>query len=190
MNTVIVVDLEATCWFPRNMNMGQKPEIIEIGVAKLEIEYDHSYTVTPLGPIYVAPQESTISDFCTELTGITQAHLDQHGTTLKAAVRQLQDYVQLPGELRSWASWGAADREFLRTQCKRFDVHYPMSEVHFDIQAMMMLMRGCRKISLSNAVQRFGLTFEGKQHRGIDDAVNAARVLGEMVKRYRMKEIK
>jgi inhibitor of KinA sporulation pathway (predicted exonuclease) len=190
VNTVIVVDLEATCWFPRNTNRGQKPEIIEIGAAKLEMEWDGSYIVTPLDPNYVAPEESTISDFCTELTGLTQAHLDKYGVPLEPAVRQLESYCQGPGYLRSWASYGSGDRDFLKAQCERFNMRYPMSEVHFDIQALMMLMRGCRRIGLRNALDRFGLTFEGKPHRGIDDAVNAARVLGEMVKRYRIKEIK
>lgn len=190
MNTIIVVDLEATCWFPRNANHGQEQEVIEIGAAKLEIEHDNSYIVTPLEPLYVAPQFSTISDFCTELTGLTQAKLDRDGVPFDQALKQLLSYCQGPGYLRSWASWGSDDRDFLRRQCERFDCRYPLNQPHFDIQALMMLMRGCRKIGLKNAVERFGLTFEGRPHTGIDDAVNAARVLGEMVKRYRMKEIK
>lgn len=189
MNTVIVIDLEATCWSPRNANMGQEQEVIAIGAAKLIIE-GRDYKVEPLECIYVQPQQSTISDFCTELTGITQAHLDQNGTAFDKAMERTRKLCQGPEYMYSWASFGLDDRIFLQKQCKRFDVRYALSEVHFDIQGLLMLMRGDKKTGLQKALKSFGLTFEGQPHNAMDDAANAARVLGEMVKRYRMKEIK
>ena len=189
MNTIIVIDLEATCWFPRNANMGQEQEVIAIGSAKLTID-GRDYKVEPLECIYVQPEQSTISDFCTALTGITQAHLDKHGVTLKEALERTRKHCQGPEYMYSWASFGLDDRIFLQKQCKRFDVRYPLSETHFDIQGLLMLMRGDRKTGLQKALKSFGLTFEGQPHNAMDDALNASRVLGEMVKRYRMKEIK
>lgn len=189
MKTVIVVDLEATCWFPRNANMGQEQEVIAIGLAKLNID-GRDYRVEPLECLYVQPQQSTISEFCTDLTGITQAHLDHHGMSFDAALRRTQKLCQGPESPYSWASFGLDDRVFLQKQCKRFGSWYPLSEVHFDIQGLLMLLRGDKRMSLQKALKSFGLTFEGQPHNAMDDAVNAARVLGEMVKRYRMKEIK
>lgn len=189
MNTVIVVDLEATCWFPRNANMGQEQEIIAIGSAKLEIE-GRAYHVLPIECTYVQPRDSTVSEFCTQLTGITQAHLDQNGATFDEAMERLRKACQGPEYVYSWASFGLDDRVFLQKQCKAFDVRYALSENHYDIQGLLTLMRGDKKSGLQKALKSFGLTFEGQPHNAMDDAVNAARVLGEMVKRYRMKEIK
>jgi len=189
MSDIIVVDLEATCWFPRNTNSGQDPEIIEIGVARLTVE-DRTYRVERLDSIFVQPRYSTVSDFCTDLTGITQAHLDKAGVTFEVALERLQAHCKGPDYKLSWASFGDWDREMLQVQCKRFGVEYPMSKTHFNIKALISLMRGDKRGGLTKAVKSMGLSFEGKHHSGVDDAVNAARVLGEMVKRYRMKEIK
>lgn len=189
MNTVIVVDLEATCWFPRDKNMGQEQEVIAIGAAKLVVD-GRDYTVDPLHCTYVRPEFSAVSEFCTELTGITQKELDQNGVSYKDALEVLRKACQGPEYMYGWASFGLDDRIFLQKQCKRFDVRYPLSENHHDIQGLLMLMRGDRKTGLQKALKSFGLTFEGKPHNAMDDAVNAARVLGEMIKRYRLKEIK
>jgi len=196
MNTVVVVDLEATCWFPRNANGGQKAEIIEIGIAKLHLE-GRGYEVEKVESIYVQPRYSTVSEFCTELTGITQAQLDREGVPFEQALERLRDHCLGPNYLHrggpllySWASYGEWDRDILERQCQSFGVRYPMSRTHFNIKALLNLLRGDKHVGLSKAVKSFGMEFEGKHHSGVDDAVNAARVLGEMVKRYRMKEIK
>lgn len=189
MSTVVVIDLEATCWFPRNANRGQPAEIIEVGIAKLHLE-GRNYTVEKVESIYVQPRYSTVSEFCTDLTGITQAQLDREGVPFEQALERLRAHCQAPDYLYSWASYGEWDKDILERQCQSFGVRYPLSKTHFNIKALLNLLRGDKHVGLSKAVKSFGMEFEGKHHSGVDDAVNAARVLGEMVKRYRMKEIK
>lgn len=188
MVTVIVVDLEATCWYPRKDSGNQEQEIIAVGAARLELE-GRDYRVTPLECVYVQPQESTISDFCTQLTGITQEFLDKNGTDLMDAMERIREHLKGPGVSYSWASFGLDDKLFLQKQCARFGVPFPFSQHHYDIQGLLQVIRGDRKMGLSKSLSSFGLNFEGTHHNAMDDAVNAARVFGELVKRYRRKDI-
>jgi len=192
MNTILVVDLEATCWFPRNTNNGQEQEIIEIGCAYLHLD-QNKYLVVAQPSILVLPRYSTVSDFCTELTGHTQARLDKEGVTFEQAIERLRvlghDIEEMNKPI-SWASFGDWDCTMLRSQCKRFGVEYPLGTTHFNIKSLLGVFRGQRSSGLRKSLRSMGMEFEGKPHSGVDDAVNAARVLGEMVKRYRMKEIR
>src|SRR5690554_4143139 len=77
-DTILVVDLEATCWEDQTTPAGDAQsihnmEIIEVGGAlatrKGNLVDARSFLVRPT-------RNPVLSDFCTELTGITQSMLD------------------------------------------------------------------------------------------------------------------
>ena len=98
-----VIDVEATCWD------GQPPpgavhEIIEIGLTVVDVS---ARSRVSRHRILVRPARSAVSDFCTELTGLTQAEVDR-GVSFAEACRILVEEHRAAE--RPWASWGEYDR--------------------------------------------------------------------------------
>ncbi|MGB5051056.1 MAG: 3'-5' exonuclease [Caldilineaceae bacterium] len=110
----IICDLEATCWAEERRP--DRMEIIEIGAVKL---------TSSGGPVlaefsaFVRPvREPTLSDFCRELTSITQADVDSADPFPLVLERFLAWMGEPP--LR-FGSWGQHDLNQLRLDCDR---HY------------------------------------------------------------------
>jgi inhibitor of KinA sporulation pathway (predicted exonuclease) len=173
---IVVVDLEATCW-KKTPPEGQQSEIIEIGVCLLDmqtLELSHSES------ILVKPMRSTVSHFCTKLTTLTQAQVDQ-GLLFAHACRQLQDVYST--QERLWASWGDYDRKMFQAQCEVFNVPYPFGAGHRNIKAIYgERFNGGKKVGLARGLKELGIEPHGTPHRGVDDAWNAAHALAAMVR--------
>lgn len=73
LDKVLIVDVEATCW-ENGIPEGQENEIIEIGLCLLDVA---SWQPQDKRSIIIRPEHSTVSPFCTQLTGITQEQADQ-----------------------------------------------------------------------------------------------------------------
>jgi inhibitor of KinA sporulation pathway (predicted exonuclease) len=185
--TVLVVDLEATCW----ESNGTKPaderhEIIEVGWAMLDVP---SNTLVRTGTILVKPIHSRVSEFCTQLTTITQEMVDAEGVTLKEAFDLLVG--ELGSKSVSWASYGEYDKNMVRRQCRFFGLEYPFGETHTNVKTLFKeLYRGHRgNYGMTSAYQAmFGTPSAGTHHRGGDDARNIAVMLGALLKVRRDKE--
>jgi len=169
---VVVVDIEATCWEPREEQGDQPSEIIEIGVCvldakTLDISRKHSYIIRPT--------HSQISEFCTQLTGHTWKSV-KGGMRLDHACNRLAK--EYGTKNRIWASWGDSDRLHFRAECEAKGASYPFGEAHINVSDLFALAMGSStRISVTNALGMLGKTFEGRQHCGADDAYNTAIVL-------------
>lgn len=170
---IVVVDLEATCWrHPTERPPGEQQEIIEIGACLLDTNGKRSAPTSLL----VRPILSTVSDFCTELTGHSQEKLDAEGMSFTAACQQLVERFSAPR--RVWASYGNFDRTMFEQQCDEMDVSYPFGQTHLNIKALLALHeRWAKEMGLARACKRLGHSLEGQHHRGVDDAWNAAWLL-------------
>ncbi|MGW2542113.1 exonuclease domain-containing protein [Kitasatospora sp. NPDC001574] len=168
-----VVDVEATCWEGRPPP-GAVNEIIEIGLTVVDLG-----TGERVGRhrILVRPARSAVSEFCTELTGLTQAEVDT-GLDFAAACRLLAADHRA-GAL-PWASWGDYDRNQFTRQCKATGIAYPFGHRHTNAKAVFTEAHGLRKRpGMAQALEIAGLPLEGRHHSGEDDAWNiAALVLG------------
>ena len=69
----LVIDIESTCWDHKTPE-GMDNEIIEIGISGIDYK---TKEVRLRETIVVKPEYSTISDFCTELTTLTQEYIDE-----------------------------------------------------------------------------------------------------------------
>ncbi|WP_213278118.1 hypothetical protein [Chryseobacterium indologenes] len=58
-NEIIIIDLEATCWENDRIPIGQKVDIIEIGICKLNLT---SKVISQKQSIYVIPERSEINN--------------------------------------------------------------------------------------------------------------------------------
>ncbi len=177
LDQIIVIDVECTCW-PGSPPPGQESEIIEVGVCMLDVatgqrQRQHSFLVRPT--------RSTVSEFCTQLTTLTQAQVE-HGVSFSRLCAMLQDEYR--ASQRVWASYGDYDRTQFQRQCLASGVVYPFGPSHLNIKTLFALVHNLRQeVALPQALALLGAPFEGIHHRGGDDAWNAAAILSALLQR-------
>ncbi|MGW7548525.1 exonuclease domain-containing protein [Streptomyces sp. NPDC054770] len=165
---VNVVDVEATCW-SGSRPPGQVSEIIEIGLTVIDLGAGERLA---RHRILVRPARSTVSEFCTELTGLTRSEVD-HGVTFAEACRLLA--AEHRAGARPWVSWGDYDRHQFTRQCQAARTPYPFGRHHTNAKAVFTEAYGLRKRpGMAQALEIAGRRLEGRHHRGEDDAWNIA----------------
>lgn len=169
---LIIVDIEATCWASKLPPPGEQNEIIEVGVCALDLT---TWEILDKRSLLVRPTRSKVSDFCTTLTTLTQAMVDDGMTFAEACATLRADYDT---QNRAWGSWGSYDRKMFEAQCASFGVDYPFSEHHLNIKGLFAdALTNKRRLGMAAALKKAGLELEGTHHRGHDDAYNIARLL-------------
>nr|CAD7591755.1 unnamed protein product [Timema genevievae] len=204
----VIVDFEATC---EEVNAPNYPhEIIEFPAVLVDTEkqkvLDHfqAYCRPVLNP--------TLSDFCVELTGITQD--------------QVESASLFPEVLANFEAWLAKHKlgtkhkyavvtdgpwdmgRFLYGQCKISEISYPQfGKKWVNIRKVFSNFYRCKRLAptwdhfhtivpveqtnitsqgqqfcLKLMLEHIEMIFEGRPHCGLDDARNIARILLHMVK--------
>lgn len=174
-NEILVVDLESTCW--EHKTDEQQQEIIEIGACILNVK---SLKIHAPISLIVKPELSEVSEYCTKLTGLTQQDVNA-GISLASACSYLRK--EYDSKKIAWASWGPGDRVFLENQCLSKNIKYPMSERHLDVQIMFSVVFNIpQNKSVADSLSALKLKFEGKPHRGVDDAKATAEILKRTIR--------
>ncbi len=177
---VNVIDVEATCYpdgqkFPE----GEVQEVIEVGVAVVDVQ---ARQIVASDQIVVRNTLSSVSPFCTALTGWTAEALDERGVSFAEACALLTS--KFSAKNRLWISQGNFDREIFESECALLGVQYPFGSDHMNLAALLSMLTGRkRQLGLKKALRLFKLDIQGKQHCGKDDAYNLARVHVEVLKR-------
>lgn len=167
-----VIDVESTCW-EGNPPFMQVSEIIEIGIAVIDV---HQKKIVKNESVIVRPEQSRVSEFCTQLTGLTQEDVDK-GCHLRDAFFKLRKQYQ--SAITCWASYGDYDRKMFERECDRKGLKYPFDSFHINVKALIGFHFGVR-LGMDSALKRLGMKLEGTHHRGVDDAYNIARILLKM----------
>lgn len=166
-----VVDVEATCW-DGDAPAGVPSEIIEIGLAVVDLR---AGTRVARHRILVRPARSTVSAFCTALTGLTQAEVDA-GVEFAQACKLLAAKHQ--AGVRPWASWGDYDRNQFTRQCQATGTASPFGRRHINAKLAFTRSYDLRKRpGMAQALRIAGLPLEGRHHCGEDDAWNIAALV-------------
>jgi inhibitor of KinA sporulation pathway (predicted exonuclease) len=174
-DTVLVVDIEATCW-EGAIPPGEEPEIIEIGLCVLDVASGERREKTSL---LVRPERSAVSPFCTQLTTLTQADVDA-GRSFRDACALLKS--RYTAKDRIWASYGEYDRQQFERQCHSRGVPYPFGARHLNVKTLFALVHALpAEVGMAAALARQGLPLEGTHHRGADDAWNIAHLLAVLL---------
>ena len=173
---VVVIDLESTCWETDAETALNISEIIEVGVCVLNVETGE---IKKRAGIIVNPKNSKVSPFCTELTSITQEMVDR-GVSFEQALKILKEEYRV--DQKVLAAWGNYDQNMLLKECERHYMKSPFGPTYMNISALATMKLKTRRLSLSRACELYELKFEGRLHRGVDDAVMAAKVLWEIIK--------
>lgn len=180
MKNFIIFDLEATCYM-KDAPDGFFNEIIEIGAIKIDStgkEIDRfSKFLKPLKFPY-------ISDFCTELTTITQTDID-NAPDAKSVLQEFLDFIDKDSLL---VSWGYYDINQLTHDLKLNRIEHQSLE-HRSFKhdyAKINNFTGKRKngIGVKRALQNENMEFVGQHHRGIDDAINIKNIFLKYIDLY------
>lgn len=176
LDKIVVIDLEATCW-KSIIPEGRSNEIIEIGICLIDTQ---THELSDNRSIIVKPEKSEISEFCTELTTLTQEQVDQ-GISLKEASEILKsEYLS---RSRVWASYGAYDLNQFTKECLNKKIDYPFSPSHINVKTLFAIKQKLQKeVGMSSALDILGIELEGTHHRGVDDAKNISKILVELLK--------
>ena len=175
LNKIIVVDVEATCWEDRERTR-KESEIIEIGVCLLDVKTGE---ITQKQGIIVTPESSEVSEYCTELTTLTQDVVSDGISLWEACEILKDDYLSRE---RTWASYGQYDWFQFRKECEKKNVPYPFSSCHINIKNLFALKnRLSKERGMAKALRMYDIPLEGIHHRGKDDAYNIAKILRKLL---------
>jgi len=184
-----VLDFECTC--ERNSRSFQH-EIIEFPVVflnarTLQVEFEFRRFVRPT-------EKPSLSTFCTELTGIKQESVDK-ADTLDKVLLEFDIFLRDRGLVYSKnAAWepgrsfvivtdGPSDvSSFLQRECHRKELPLQKYWDQFvDVRQMFAAGFNVRRCGVRAMLEQCGLEFQGREHSGIDDARNIARIVSEMI---------
>jgi len=168
--TIIIVDLEATC-----CDQGTVPrdemEIIEIGAVATEIRTGEAISEFQS---FVRPvRNPLLTDFCRELTTIRQKDVDA-ADGYPDVISRFSDWLkQWPGH--QFGSWGDYDRRQFEKDSAFHDMDLPFPGKHRNIKREVATELKLRKpMGVAGTLAKLGMKFDGVAHRGIDDARNIA----------------
>lgn len=179
LDRLLVVDVESTCW-EDTPPAGEESEIIQVGVCLIDL---NALERVERRNLFIRPERSTVSAFCTQLTTLTQTEVE-NGMSFADACAVLRG--TLGGRERVWASYGDYDRRQFERQCQERSIAYPFGPTHLNVKSLFALAYGLRhEVGMDAALQHAGLPLEGTHHRGDDDAWNIAALLISLLKRMR-----
>ncbi|XP_056133485.1 3'-5' exoribonuclease 1 [Lampris incognitus] len=181
---ICVVDFEATCEEDNPPNFLH--EIIEFPMVLINT---HTLEIVDSFQEYVKPElNPQLTDFCVQLTGITQKTVDEahtFPTVLQRVVVWLQERelgTKYKYAILTDGSWDMS--KFLNIQCRISRIRYPQFakkwiNIRKSYGNFYKVPRAQTK--LSTMLEKLGLKYEGRPHSGLDDSRNIARIALRML---------
>ncbi|KAJ3115329.1 hypothetical protein HDU96_000813 [Phlyctochytrium bullatum] len=160
-------------------------EIIELSFVVINVALKQ---IVHRQQIYVRPERTTVTPFCTTLTGITPAQLE-NAELLHSALQTVDNFIQ--------THFVSQDKKFCFVTHGEWDLRFQMSRetrekgiplphyfnVFYDVIREVnhwLVIAGHRtaspKTSINGLCSAINLPHEGRPHSGIDDASNIARI--------------
>ena len=172
---ILVVDLEATCCDVQSIPRHQM-ETIEIGAVMVN---QSTLEIIDEFQTFIKPRRHPIlTDFCRQLTSITQAQVDA-APSFSEAIELWQPWL-LKFERTIFGSWGDYDRKQFQQDSKHHQINlpYPVSSNHINLKEQFSIAQKLNKrYGMAQALNHAGIELVGTHHRGIDDARNISQLL-------------
>ena len=174
---LLIIDLENTCMPEHERPADYHGQIIEIGAA----------WVTSAGAVLdtfetLVQAENPVTEFCTELLGITQADVDG-GLPFPEAMKALAEFAAKHPD-KTWASWGAADLNSLNHDCAHHGLESPLKNwEHRNLKKEWAKARRIKRVGMKKALEIAGIELEGPHHRALADVLNIAKLYADEERR-------
>ncbi len=176
----ILIDLEATCWERNEKNKHPYSEIIEICAIAINASFE---IIDEFSELIKPKVEPELSEYCIELTGITQQNIDS-ARSFEEVIKSFDDWLfklEKKDNPIKMIAWGNYDQILLR---KNLLMSNATGEVRKYYKRFINLQARFEKLKhisdgnckLTKAMSIIGQSFEGKEHRGMADAKNMLKV--------------
>jgi len=175
---IAVVDLECTCSDTNNGDdtvRRDQMETIEIGAVMVR---RHDFEPVDTFERFVHPVvHHELTDFCRELTSISQHDVDA-APLFSEVFWRFQEWLA-HWQAAQWGSWGNFDAYQLQLDARRQGLEHELDALpaHVNVKKWWAQQMDMKRVGLGRAVQTVGLEFAGRAHRGIDDARMIAHLL-------------
>lgn len=173
----LIIDLEATCANDASLPRDEM-EIIEIGAVIVSCK---QLVLCDQFQCFIRPQRHPkLTDFCQQLTSIKPSDVNQ-AVDFTTAINALKSWLTAwPDYL--FCSWGDYDKRQLQQDCNYHAIDYPLLPGHLNIkQAFAKNQHLDKAVELAPAMALIGLPLNGTLHRGIDDALNMAKLMPHII---------
>jgi inhibitor of KinA sporulation pathway (predicted exonuclease) len=159
-----------------NKQDGTTPKIIEVGVAfgsPVRPEEITRYNW------YLNPEEK-ITDFITQLTGITDEIIQEKAVSHETVAEELGALILTWQCFANPVVWGQGDADELKNEFRERNIKFPFfGRRIFDVKTLCVFQQMVQGKSSGGGLRRcmnsYGLQFEGEPHRAAVDATNTLR---------------
>jgi inhibitor of KinA sporulation pathway (predicted exonuclease) len=159
-----------------NKQDGTTPKIIEVGVAfgsPVRPEEITRYNW------YLNPEEK-ITDFITQLTGITDEIIQEKAVSHETVAEELGALILTWQCFANPIVWGQGDADELKNEFRERNIKFPFfGRRIFDVKTLCVFQQMVQGKSSGGGLRRcmnsYGLQFEGEPHRAAVDATNTLR---------------
>jgi len=147
-------------------------EIIEIGAVMLN---ENLEKVDEFQTFIKPVKKPILTDFCKELTSITQEDVDNAPDFIEA-MEAFYSWMNADKQTL-WMSWGAYDRKQFDKDCQFHGISNNLP-THQNAKVLFSKALNIKKgYGMARALKRVGIKLDGTHHRGIDDARNIAKLI-------------
>ena len=192
-NSIFVIDFEATC---DNNKLFGPPEIIEFPCIQIKTK---AFQTVDTFHEYVCPTRNPqLTQFCTELTGISQDTVE-NADTFPIVFQRFQSWLESrTGSSRqqsqnSYAMLCCGDwdlQTMLPSQCKLEGLEVPAYCHRFiNVKRTYSSYMGNKPRGMMTMVNELGLKATGRHHSGIDDTKNIVSIVQQLALRGCVFEI-
>lgn len=168
----LIIDLESTCFegMPRS-EQNQITEIIEIGITEVNIIKKQ---IIRTDSWLVKPQKTSITEYCTKLTGISDLMVQEKGLTLQAVSEIIQN--EYNAQDIYYAAWGN-DNLLIERAFSEYNLTNPFSNKFLNLKDLYCIKYGQHLPDrFETALKRHNLVLKGDLHRAGSDSYNAAQL--------------
>ena len=168
-----------------NLNNGEVPKIIEVGVAigsplKDEI-VSHNWYLDPGEPI---------SPFISNLTGITDEVVKEKSVSHETVAKELGCLINVYECFTNPVTWGQGDADELKAEFSERAINFPFfGRRIFDVKTIYVFDQIVKGNALAGGLRKalstYGLKFKGTPHRAKDDAENTLSLFFHLIRRSR-----
>jgi len=174
----VVLDLEM-CRVKRNPSFRYKQEIIQIGAVMVNEHYE----IISEFSTFVRPEYGKMDYFISKLTGITESQI-KSAPLLKEAFHQFISWMD--GRVSRVYEWSDSDyfqfkHEFSLKQITGSDIDEFLNLEWIDYQKTFGdRYQYTRAVALEDALNMAEITPIGREHNGLDDAINTASLIEKL----------